>query len=141
MIFVAAIDAAVFSTPGLTPSSNVTDFFCSKPCRTMIFTPVSFGDIPAKKKNRLSRKSYFSFFFTSKFLFLNQRRKRFDRIFSSSLMKTLTNKRRSERSWSKSCSNNLHLSEKREREWLSNSSTWIIFPTSDHITILFHFQN
>ena len=56
MIFVAATVAAaaavaeaVVSTPGLTPSSNVTDFLCSDPCLVAEVAPVSESETDAPR--------------------------------------------------------------------------------------------
>ncbi len=48
MILVAAIATAAValaSTPGLTPSSNVTDFLCSDPCLPIELIPVAEDEL------------------------------------------------------------------------------------------------
>jgi hypothetical protein len=52
MILVAATVAAAdafASTPGLTPSSNVTDFLCSDPCLPIEVDPVAAAKVDVPK--------------------------------------------------------------------------------------------
>lgn len=52
MILVAASAAAadaVVSTPGLTPSSNVTDFFCSSPGLLVELVPIDDDNVDEPK--------------------------------------------------------------------------------------------
>lgn len=50
----AAADGGVDSAPGLTPSSNVTDFLCSAPCLIEEFSPDGSEDKTAGPRIKLT---------------------------------------------------------------------------------------